>query len=395
MNILFYIDRYPGYGGIETVTTSLANYWATELNWDISILSIHQQDYDTLSKQLNKKVKFYKIPITSDYTSPRNVIFINDIIQRHSVQFIIFQDSYANIEILLQKITIKRRPFILIVEHNTPNCSLLQYKYYNKNLSCKSFLNIVRKTIYPYKYYKIKKRIRVRHKNLYTLCDQYILLSKTYLPILSDLIQNNNIDKAVYIPNPINNSPTVSYISKKKCIIFVGRFEAQKGIAELLHIWEEISHSNNDWKLKLIGDGTLRNYVVSYIKQNNLSNISIEGYQNDMQSYYNEASIIIMTSIYEGFPMVLLEAMSHKVIPIAYDSFSAIRDIIESQHNGILVKSFDRKMFITQLSMLMNGHYDMEKMANKSLETAISYNISKISKFWEELFYKYMHKKNA
>ncbi|RGN76255.1 glycosyltransferase [Segatella copri] len=79
--------------------------------------------------------------------------------------------------------------------------------------------------------------------------------------------------------------------------------------------------------------------------------LTFEGFQSPIE-YYKRASIICMTSSFEGFPMVLVEAMQFGCVPIAFDSFEAIRDVIIPEKTGELVKPFKIKDFVNKLSIL-------------------------------------------
>ena len=86
-SILFYIARYPGYGGIENITTLLANHLS--LKNQVSILSCTQQDEKLLLKQLDTRVRFYKIPNEANIEAKENQIFFNDIITNNKIDTII------------------------------------------------------------------------------------------------------------------------------------------------------------------------------------------------------------------------------------------------------------------------------------------------------------------
>lgn len=77
-----------------------------------------------------------------------------------------------------------------------------------------------------------------------------------------------------------------------------------------------------------------------YIRKHNLSNIRIDAPTSDVAKYYEESEILVMTSIFEGFGLVLTEAMSRGCIPIAFDSFKSVHDIVDSGRNGMLIKPF-------------------------------------------------------
>ena len=128
-----------------------------------------------------------------------------------------------------------------------------------------------------------------------------------------------------------------------------------------------------------------------YVKRYNLDRVVFAG-QCDPKSYYEQASILCLTSSYEGFPMVLLEAMQNKVVPIAFNSFNSITDIIIDGVTGVLVEPFDLDGYASKLEMLMIKQLERQKMAEHAFEHMANFSKDNVSKLWEstfeELFYK-------
>lgn len=380
MNILFYLHKYPNIGGIEKVTEIIANY-LTEKGYNISILS-----YINNPKVVNKdaNISHYIMPEKTIINSKENVQYISYLFTKKRFDIVIFQDSYAPIEKPLFNILNSYKTKLIIVEHNTPNCGwkIFWYNLLRVNLSIKKLLFL------PYRYWYMSHHTQKRHKLLYNKADKYILLSQKFIPILSNIIKVKNPSKCLFINNPITIQDDVDpTIKRKKQLLFVGRFTHQKGISLLLKIWRSLYKQYPDWNLTLVGEGELENFIKSYITKYNLKNIQIEGYQANPSSYYNESKILCMTSIFEGWGLVLTEAMSLGCIPIAFNSFESVYDIIDNEKNGFIIPHFKVKSYIKTLQLLMEDEALCNKISNNAVTKSKKYLIENIGKQWEGLIH--------
>lgn len=158
----------------------------------------------------------------------------------------------------------------------------------------------------------------------------------------------------------------------------------------MLPIWEKFTKCNKmNWggyNLVILGDGPLRKDVELYIRNHNLSNIRIDAPTSDVAKYYEEFEILVMTSIFEGFGLVLTEAMSKGCVPIAFDSFSSVRDIICSSYNGILVSPFNQSEYVDKLVQLTKSPQLFKKMSEAAKSTIEKFDINVIGCKWIALF---------
>lgn len=123
-----------------------------------------------------------------------------------------------------------------------------------------------------------------------------------------------------------------------------------------------------------------------YIRKHNISNIRIDAPTTDVAKYYEESEILVMTSIFEGFGLVLTEAMSRGCVPVAFDSFSSVRDIIYSSYNGILVPSFNQSEYVDKLVQLTKSPQLFKTMSEAAKATVEKFDINVIGCRWMTLF---------
>ena len=352
MNILFLLSNYPGFGGIEKVTTYLTSYLKGK-GYSLSILAFGT-NAPQLIDELPKDIKIDFVPEPHQYNNVNNTAYIRQYLSEHDFDFVVLQDSYAPIENILTEIDYPWKQKLIIVEHNSPMYALKtvnSYFYYQAGLK---FL-LERIVKYPFAAWKALSASRKRHSFLMANCRKYVLLSDSFRSELKALVRKWEEDKVIAITNPLTISKPIDdgVYTKKKQILFVGRLTNQKGLNFLLPIWEEFTKCNKmnwgEYSLVILGDGPLRKEVELYIRKHNLSNIRIDAPTPDVAKYYEESEILVMTSIFEGFGLVLTEAMSRGCVPIAFDSFSSVRDIICSSYNGILVSPFNQSEYVDKL----------------------------------------------
>lgn len=380
MKILFYLHHYPDFGGIEKVTEILTRY-LVEKEHQIAILSYIQNEKALYP---DNRISYYRMPDITSKSTSRNEEYIRTLLEGQQFDIIVFQDSYAPIEDILFNALEDSNCKIITVEHNTPDCGWINfwYKLYHVHKSLKDLL------LCPYHYWYMTSHTKIRHQKLFTKSDKYVVLSKQFIPILKKIFKIESLEKCCYINNPITIpiSKENIYPAKRHEILFVGRFSKQKGINILLDIWKQLYQSYPDWVLKLVGGGELESSILRYIEKNKLRNIELEGFQTETSKYYQNASILCMTSVFEGWGLVLVEAMSRGCVPIAFHSFKSATDIINDKENGFLIPPFKKEIFIEKLKYLMENTKEREAMATKAICKSKCFTINTIGKEWEKLF---------
>lgn len=168
-----------------------------------------------------------------------------------------------------------------------------------------------------------------------------------------------------------------------KIVLASGRFTYQKNFQELIEIWHKVN--KKDWKLIICGDGEDYEEISKMIKNKKLENVIIPGFCQNMEDYYMKASIYVMTSRYEGFPMVLLEAQQHAIPLVAYDCFTGPSEIIENQKNGYLIEYDNREEFVEKLTNLMTDAKKLKQFSNYSKKVIKKYDIKNCIEDWENL----------
>ena len=189
------------------------------------------------------------------------------------------------------------------------------------------------------------------------------------------------------IPNALPFRPKQFADVSAKRLIAVGRMEYQKNFPDLLRIWSRVAPTFPDWELHIYGDGWMLNVLKQQAEELGVaSQVTFEGAVSDMETAYASSSIYLMTSHFEGLPMVLLEAQSVGLPAVSYACSSGPRDIITDGEDGFLVPLYDETTFAERLSTLMRDEALRTRMGKAAEVASHRYDLEVIMPQWLELF---------
>ena len=157
---------------------------------------------------------------------------------------------------------------------------------------------------------------------------------------------------------------------------------------KLLKIWEMVQDELPEWNLIMVGDGGKYKECAQMIADKKLKRVQLTGHQMSIP-YIDRASILCLTSVIEGLPTVFVEAMSLGVVPIGFDSFRAIYDMIDNGKNGIVIRNNDYKAYAKALIRLATDDTYRQQIAAAAKQQAGRYDIEHIGPLWLEAFRKH------
>ena len=193
--------------------------------------------------------------------------------------------------------------------------------------------------------------------------------------------------KTYVIPNALPFYPKNSSKNDNKQAIFVGRMSEQKGYEYLIDIWEKVYERHPDWVLNVYGDGELKQAIQIQIKNKQLDKtLHLNGTTPHIIDKYLESSICIMSSRFEGFGMVLLEAMACGVPCVAFDCPYGPSDIIKNETDGLLVKHLDCNAMAESICFLIEHPNIRKQMGERARENVLRFNKDDVMKKWIKLF---------
>lgn len=381
MNILFTSSTpfHPLRGGVGRVTDTLCKE-LQKRGYQVFYLNA-----DWVAEE-RKKYK-YPAPVTilpiKNIDDAQCVISYRKYLTENKIDVVINQDAlYVDFYNNVGDLPIK----VISVIHNNP---LMNYNHLLNDLLTlrnNSLLERMKRIVRCLLYLRVKKLLKEyidkRFGNIILSSDKILMLSPYYVQSLKNfgISVENKFD---YVYNPNSFPLQTSLFKKKKEIIYVGRLDNRsKKVGRLIKVWSKVGKKYPDWNLTIVGDGPDRNQLEVLKKKYQVGNLTFEGFQSPIE-YYKRASIICMTSSFEGFPMVLVEAMQFGCVPIAFDSFEAIHDVIIPEKTGELVKPFKIKDYINKLSNLIDDDTKRTTMSDAASMYVARFDVKTIADRWE------------
>ena len=218
--------------------------------------------------------------------------------------------------------------------------------------------------------------------------DYVTVLTKKDKACLDSIIKNVTV-----LPNPLPFEPHIDFKVKDNIILAVGRLDGWyvKGFDLLIRAWAGIAPKYKDWKLQILGRYREKSLYLlnSIVEKYNLGNqVEFVGYQEDVLTYYQKASIFVLSSRYEGFGMVLLEAMSQGCACIACDYKGRQREIINGDNNGILCKTNDVEALQYSINELIENDGYREMLQMNAYERSKYFELDHIMSIWDGIINK-------
>lgn len=355
-NICFLVGNLNNAGGIERVTSVVANALATK-GYNVFILNLI--DGKNPFFELNPNIKIdciFSKPVSFKTHYLLTIFKIRSFVVKYKINTLIVADSISCIFTVAALIGIKKVKHICWEHFN-----------YDYNLGLK-LRDLGRKL--AAKYCDI----------IVTLTNEDKLLWEKSLTSLEA--------KIVTIANPtpfenIVNTPSL----KHKTVLAVGRLTYQKGFDLLLEAWAKVYIRNPEWMLIIVGNGEDKHNLKTKLNKLNLiDSVKFIETTNKILDYYKNSSIFCLSSRFEGFGMVLLEAMSVGLPIVSFNCKCGPSDLIEHNGNGYLVDNGDISQLAAALDTMINASpEDYDKFIKKSYELSLKYYVDSLIKQWIEI----------
>lgn len=220
-------------------------------------------------------------------------------------------------------------------------------------------------------------------ERLVRMFDSFVVLTE------EDAAMWGDVPNIKVIPNAAKFISSGYSSCQNKRVIAVGRLDYQKGFDRLIEAWALVQQTDkySDWHLDIFGQGEWRDMLQQMIDERGLQDrVTLNKPTKDIAKEYAGSSILVMSSHYEGFPMVMIEAMACGLPVVTFDYKCGPRDIIDHEINGLLVKDGDIEGLAQALMRLMNDDDLRQKMGEKARLVVDRYSEEKVMSKWQELY---------
>lgn len=386
LNILFLMKVFE-VGGQEVVTATLADTFIKK-GHQVVIASFKQPN-DMMVKRTNPAVRFYTI---GDFKfSKENVDVVRSILQENHINVVINQWGLPFVPCkVLNKAKEGMDVKTIAIYHNSPDTNA---RIKDVEIALANTHNPIKKAILRTKMFAFKQITSKSMIYVYQHSDLYMVLSQSFIKKFKEFTGITHPDHLQVLTNPVtidSSSYDYSLSKKQKEIIYMGRIDYnQKRVYRVVDTWAKLEQKFPDWKLTIVGDGVERANIEKQVADYGLKRVSFEGFKQP-KPYYERASILLLTSEYEGFPLVLAESMSFGVIPAVYNSYSAVGDIITDGKDGIVIpyhkEGYQADEAANMLATIMKDENKREQMALAAIEKSREYSVERIYQEWMKTF---------
>lgn len=376
MKIVYVYPEFTILAGTERVLIDKMNYLANQEGFEVVVIT-HEQGNQPFAYPLSSKVTHVDLNVRF-LTLYRYNILVR-LIKRKRYKKLLVVKFYKLISDIRPNIVVATtyHPYILTLINSCPG-------HFRKVLE-----SHIDKCYLHSNDPLIKRNLIKRIRNIRNMNN--LNREAGSFDILVSLHHKDAVDWSKYLRTQViinvvhlNDTARISN-QESKHIIFVGRYTIQKGIPDLFNIWNIVFHKYPDWHLDLYGDGDIKEipYTEEYRKN---KNIHVHSSDPDIFSRYIESSIFVLTSLYEPFGLVIVEAMSCGLPVIAFDCPSGPANIINDGVDGFLIKNRDVDEFAGKLCMLIEYPQLRLEIGKSAVQSSLRYSAEHVMPQWIKLY---------
>ena len=361
-------------GGVERVLTLKANYFAEHFGYDVTIV-LTEGKGKPLFYPLSDKIKIINLDIyfeelwTCSFVK-KIIVYLKKQRQYKRKLSAILMDIRPDITISLLRREINFINDIPVGSRKIGEIHINRANYRNFKSDNE---NCLKRLFAKYWSHSLLGHLRK--------LDSLVVLTDKDREAWTEL---NNV---VTIPNPLPFTPTKSSLQTEKRVIAIARYSYEKGIDLLLQAWAEVERQCEDWRLDVFGDGDTSSY------EHLIDNLGIDRNRcglnartNDVEREYCNSSIFALSSRFEGFGMVMIEAMACGLPVVAFNCPWGPQEIVNNGEDGILVDNGSPSSLANGLLQLINDVNTRKAMSEAAERNVLRFKIDYIAQKWQQLF---------
>lgn len=374
MKKLTILSLHLGYGGIERSVVSLANILSD--TYKVKIISVYKL-YDKPAFDIDPRVE---VSYLIENHKPNREEWKKSIKKLRPIKFV--KESYEAVITLL----LRKRRTINAIKKLDSDIVISTRDIFNSWLGeygKKSILKVAWEHNHHHGNDKYASKIVKSCKEMNYL----VLVSDSLRTFYKKRLKSSKC-KCVCIPNILDNVPDKLSNLEEKRLVSVGRLSREKGYDDLVEVFKLVHDERPEWRLDIIGDGAQKNLVCDKIYTYGLSDFAtVHGFQKRdyIDNLLHNSSIYLMTSFTESFGLVLIEAMSHGLPCVAFDSAEGANDLIENDKNGYLISARDKEEMARCIIRLIDDKDLRTRLGKSGREVSLRYTKSMVKKDWIKL----------
>jgi len=376
MKIVYFFPQLARYSGTERILVDKMNYLADQYGYEVYSLT-YEQGHLPLAYPLSKKVIHVDLCVPLWHAYKYNYVKRKIIHRRlKKILFHRFNTFISDVQPDILVVTPYHEEILEMAIDSTHSMRRVVESHINKRFSVDKDPRIEKFSLQ-----RISAWSKMRHiEKLVSHFDCLVALNQADADDWSKYVRTKVIYNMVHL-----NEGDVSRLENKK-IIFVGRYSKQKGIPDLFRVWKLVYHRHPDWQLSLYG-GKGEDYDSTLAEADRLQmNIHINEETNDIFSKYRESSILVLTSIYEPFGLVLPEAMSCGLPVVSFDCPYGPANIINDGVDGFLIKNRDINAFADKVCSLIENIELRQQIGHVAIMSSKRFAADNIMPEWKVLF---------
>ncbi len=360
--------------GMERVLTLKANYFADVLDYEVYVILTDNKEQEPYYK-LSPKIKIINLDINFD--TKRNVP-----VYKKFFLYLIKQYKY---KCKLRELLFEIKPDITI------STLRREINFINSIKDGSKKIGEIHFSRSHYRDMEFDGRKSIVKRIISNLWMSQLIRELKKLSMFVTLSSEDNdrwieVKNRKFIYNPLSFFPDKVSECKTKQVIAVGRYTYQKGFDMLIESWKYIKEKHPDWVLKIYGGGERKDFIKLRDSFGLEENVFLESSSDNIIDKYCESSIFVLSSRFEGFGMVITEAMACGLPAVSFECPSGPRDIINDGEDGLLVENGNIKQLAEKISYLIENDELRKEMGKKARINVEKFKIENIAKQWNELF---------
>lgn len=372
MNIGFFAIDYSAGGGVERVTANLMKQFSALGYNQLHLFSLQPSaDVPAMDFPAVKSLNVFDRKAADFPTA------FADKLRQENIQHLIFQGDNMSIALQVLKACKLASCQGYLQYHGSPFAYLKKYADAEHSNNAKIFFSRLQ---YPFKLKKLRRVVQAATSGIYCVSNGAANELKNLLP------SGRDRDRIKVIHNPIEipaNAPAL----KTKTVVLVSRLESRHKNAFLaMKAWAEIHSRFPEWKLRIIGDGNLKETMIEFASSENIQNVEFTGFTSDVDAILAESSVALNVSNCEGFSMALAEAMVLKNAVAATDSDGGAKDMIKNGITALISPKNDAGKLAENLSRLVSDEALRSRLSEAGYAQVLSLADSSAAQHWLSVF---------